>query len=171
MRQPAPIKPWLSPKEMFLWLQQATDEPTYQRRMTIWLTAHARLHAPAIASALNISVQAVWLWVRQYNDHGPTGLDRHGRGGRRWSYLTEDEERTLVRRALAAQIEQEQPAATILRQLAQTHLGRPVSPAYAYRLLDRHRQRQLRQKKAPTTTPATPTEDFRTLTQPWRRHP
>ena len=37
-----------------------------------------------------------WLWIGQYNRQGPAGLQRKGRGGRRWAFLTLDQEQDLL---------------------------------------------------------------------------
>ena len=97
MRPPARIKSWLSIEKMFQWLQSAPDEPAYKRRLAIWLTYTGKLHANKVAKVLGVSTQAVWLWIRQYNDSGPSGLKRNGRGGRRWGFMTLQQEAELLR--------------------------------------------------------------------------
>ena len=55
-------------------------------------------HAHRVSDLLQVSKQAVWLWIKQYNQGGPDSLDRKGRGGRRRAYLSLDQERMLVER-------------------------------------------------------------------------
>lgn len=43
--------------------------------------AYGFFHAQQVASILQVSKQAVWLWIGQYNTRGPEGLARTGRGG------------------------------------------------------------------------------------------
>ena len=57
----------------------------------------ATFPAHQIAEWLYVSKQAVWLWIGQYNCQGPEGLERQGRGGRRWAYLSLEEEETFLR--------------------------------------------------------------------------
>ena len=89
MRSAANIKAWQSKAEMLAWVQAASDKPAYCRRTAIWLTCTAKLHAHKVADMLGVSKQAVWLWIRQYNEKGPKGLDRKGRGGPRKVVLSD----------------------------------------------------------------------------------
>lgn len=85
MRKPAQIKSWLTPEELLSWLKEAPTVEAYQKRLAVWLTYIGPFHAQEVAKMLGVSKQAVWLWLGQYNKHGPDALDRKGRGGRRWS--------------------------------------------------------------------------------------
>ena len=103
MRLPARIEPWLSTEGLQAWVREAADKSSYQRRLTIWLTGVSRLPAHRVAESLCVSKQAVWLWIAQYNRQGPEGLRRSGRGGRRWAWLSwEQEQRFLEERQHAA---------------------------------------------------------------------
>ena len=92
MRKPATIHPWLSPKDLQTWVREAHGDDEYQRRLAIRLTYIGPFPAHHVATLLGASKQAVWLWVSQYNRRGPQGLERAGRGGRRWAYLSWEEE-------------------------------------------------------------------------------
>ena len=65
MRRSAQLQPWLSEEEMLVWLREAPDRSSYQRRLAVWLTWTKVLHAKAVAQMLRVSKQAVWLWVGQ----------------------------------------------------------------------------------------------------------
>jgi transposase len=142
MRPPAQIAPWLSEEELAIWVREASTKDAYQKRLTIWFT-HLRHSAADVADLLQISKPAVWLWVGQYNRMGPQGLSRKGRGGRRWSFLSwEDEERLLQgweSRAIRGEI---LTAPQLLGEVEKA-VGRAVSVDYVYRLLHRHRWRKL----------------------------
>jgi len=143
MRRPASIKPWLSLEDLQTWVRETHSRQEYQKRLAIWLTHIGPFPAHHVATLLGVSKQAVWLWVSQYNRHGPGGLERRGRGGRRWAYLSLDQEaaflESLQERAQQAQI---LTARQIHRQLCQV-TGKKVSLGYLYRLLHRHRWRKL----------------------------
>ena len=143
MREPAQIKPWLSEEESLVWIREAPDIEAYQKRLAIWLTKIGPFHAHEVARMLGISKQAVWLWVGQYNQKGPEGLVREGRGGRRWSLLSWPQEEALLqsleKRALGGELI---TAKQMLPPVCQA-AGEEVSLAYVYRLLRRHQWRKL----------------------------
>ena len=143
MRKPATIHSWLSPEDLQAWVREARGRDEYQRRLAIWLTYLGPFPAHHVATLLGVSKQAVWLWVSQYNRRGPQGLERAGRGGRRWAYLSWEEEvaflASLQERAQKGQI---LTVRQIHRQLCQ-RAGKEVSLGYLYRLLHRHHWRKL----------------------------
>ncbi|UCD53477.1 MAG: winged helix-turn-helix domain-containing protein [Phycisphaerales bacterium] len=169
MRPPAQIKDWLGIDEMFRWLQEAPSEAAHKRRMAIWLTHTGKLHARQVAEILGISTQAVWLWIRQYNQAGPAGLVRTGRGGRRRSFMSREQEvellAPLIQKARAGQA----PKPNAIRQIIEQQLGHSVSMSYIYRLLRRHGWADvLARSHAPKRSPNA-NDTFADLTRPWRR--
>ena len=143
MRRPARIEPWMSTEEMAMWVRGAPDKEALKRRLAIWLTHIRPFHAHEVATMLQVSKPAVWQWIRQYNRLGPLGLNRKGRGGRRWSYLTLDQEaeflKSLHERAAKGEILTANQIHPELCKLA----GREVSIHYVYRLLHRHGWRKM----------------------------
>ena len=142
MRPPAQLVPWLSPDELAIWVREAPDKASYQKRLAVWLT-FLRHPAPEIADYLQVSIPAVWLWIKQYNQQGTGGLVRRGRGGRRWSFLSVAEEELLLlsweQRALRGEV----LTAAQLQPEVEAKVGQPVSRDYVYRLLHRHQWRKL----------------------------
>jgi transposase len=169
MRPPATIKDWLSIEKMFQWVQDSPDQPSHKCRMSVWLTHTGRLHAEKVADILGVSKQAVWLWIKQYNEKGPVGLERLGRGGRRWGLLSPEEENKL----LSPLIRQAQSGSPVppgdVQHLVEAKLGQKVSKSYVYKLLKRHHaadvtrltRSRIRSEEAPDT--------FSTLSKPWLR--
>ena len=129
---------------MQTWVREASSRDEYQKRLAIWLTFVGSYPAHHVATLLGVSKQAVWLWVGQYNQRGPEGLERGGRGGRRWAFLSwEQEEAFLAGLEERAQKGQILTAPQMHQQLCQA-TGKKVSlMAYVYRLLHRHRWRKL----------------------------
>jgi transposase len=143
MRPPSRLSPWFTPDELVAWLQEAPDKASYQRRLAIWLTHLGPFPAGEVAAMLGISKQAVWKWVSAYNRQGPGGLDREGRGGRRWGLLSEEEERALLARfAARAKSGDIVSAKQLLPEVCEA-VGREVSLAYVYKLLHRQQWRKL----------------------------
>jgi len=169
MRPAASIKAWLNTEQMFQWLREAPDQSSYQRRLAIWLTHTGRLHAHKVAAILGVSTQAVWLWIRQFNAQGPGGLDRAGRGGRRWALLSLDDETLIIDRAIAQTSTPGQPLVLRLRRLIERQLARKVSPSYVYRLLARHDLSTKALRPDASADLGDSQDDFRKHSQPWRR--
>jgi len=142
MRPPAQIVPWLSEEELAIWVREAPSKDAYQKRLGIWFT-HLRHSAAEVADLLQISKPAVWLWVGQYNRGGPRGLFRKGRGGRRWSFLSWEDEEGLLQTWESRGIRGEILTVPQLVGEVEKAVGRSVSVDYVYRLLHRHRWRKL----------------------------
>ncbi|MFH1616817.1 MAG: helix-turn-helix domain-containing protein [Planctomycetota bacterium] len=169
MRRPAQIKPHLQPEEMFDWLREAQDKTSYTRRCVIWLAYKGHLRAKDIAKLLGISTQAVWLWVRQYNEYGPAGLERKGRGGRRRGFLDFQQEKEFLAQLAAEAGQSGVPKPKTIQRLVVQKLGRKVSMAYIYRLLKRHNWAQIT-SAAPVLQPHLQQQDsFEKYAQPWKR--
>lgn len=142
MRPPAVLKPWFTEGELAIWVRESSNKDDYQKRLCIWLT-HLRYSASEISDFIQVSIPSVWLWVGQYNRIGPEGLYRKGRGGRRWSFLSLEEEEKLLKsweeRAMVGEI----LTAPQLIPDVEEKVGKRVSVDYIYRLLHRHRWRKL----------------------------
>lgn len=143
MRKPSPVTPWFTTDQLMAWVKEAPDKAAYQRRLAVWLTHSQGFPAHRVADLLAVSVQAVWKWLGEYNTLGPAGLDRKGRGGRRWSLMSLEDERAFLARHLAqAQSGDLLTAKQLHSELCQT-LGQEVSMDYVYKLLHRHDWRKL----------------------------
>ena len=157
-------------EQMFQWLRRAPDEMSHKRRMAIWLTHTGRLHANKIAKILGVSTQAVWLWVRQYNDSGPEALDRRGRGGRCWAFMSETEEieflRPFIRRAKHGNV----PKTDEIKAKAEKLLNRTLSKPYIYRLLHRHGWEQIIAQSYSDKPAPPPQDSFNAISRPWSRN-
>lgn len=154
MRPPARIEAWLSTEDLQTWVREAPDKASYQRRLAIWLTQVGQLAAHQVAEFLCVSKQAVWLWIAQYNLRGPEGLQRQGRGGRRWAYLSVEAEEAFLQQWRPRAAQGEVLTAKQLRGQLERRLGRRVSLGYVYRLLHRCGWRKLGPRpRHPKATP------------------
>jgi transposase len=137
------LEPWLSPEELAVWVREAPTRAAYQMRLSVWLTHLGQFHAGQIAELLQVSIQAVWLWVGQYNKQGPRGLERSGRGGRRWALLSWAEEQALLSKLQSRAVQGDILTAPALKPQIEKAVGRKISLDYVYRLLHRHGWRKL----------------------------
>jgi transposase len=150
MRKPTKLTPWLTAEQLRTWVKSAPDKAAHERRLAVWLTQEGSFNASRVANLLAVSTQAVWKWISEYNKFGPTGLERTGRGGRRWSLMSLDEERAFLSRNLinletGALLTPMQVHAALIRVL-----GREVSVDYIYKLLHRHPLRKLPKQLPPS---------------------
>jgi transposase len=143
MKKPAHIVNWLSIEEMAVWVREAQTKEEYKKRLAIWLTKIGPFFAHEIANMIQVAKQSVWLWISQYNKNGPKGLERKGRGGRRWAYLPEDVERSLLTSFSIRATKGEIITAKHIYQEVCKVVGKKVSLDYVYRLLYRHGWRKI----------------------------
>ena len=169
MRPSALIKNWLSIEQMFQWLQDAPDKAAYKRRKAVWLTHTEKLHAGKVAEILGVSMQAVWLWVRQYNKFGPVGLERDGRGGRRWGFLSLEEETELLSPIIQAARSGKPLQTEAVKRIVEAKLERSVSISYIYKLLERHGWSEILAQSYQGTRPSKGAGAFERISKPWLR--
>ena len=166
MGTPIRVKSWLGIEQMYQWLQRADDESSRTRRLALWLIYTGELGVSAVSSTLGVSKQAIWLWVRQYNDLGPAGIERTGRGGRRWGFMTISQEAQLLKPFIAKAKSRQLPKAAEIKRAVEKKTSRKVSMSYVYRLLARHDWSGIiARSRQPKTKPGT----FQELTKPWKR--
>lgn len=171
MKRPAQIKPWLAPEELAVWVREAPSRDAYRRRLAIWLTYIGPFPAQQVATMLQVSKQAVWLWVGQYNREGPEGLERKGQGGRRWAYLSWVEEETFLESFLQRAAKGEIITAKQVLPELQKVTGKEISLAYVYRLLHRHGWRKLGPRPRHVKADPQAQEEFKkTSLQSSRKH-
>jgi len=170
MRPAAHIKDWMSQDEMLLWLHEATDKSSYQRRLAIWLTYAGRIHAHKVASMLGVSTQSVWAWISQYNTFGPTGLRRQERSGRKWAFMSINEEKEILLNLLKHTKGMRLPDVNTVKLTVEQNLGKKVSLPYIYKLLKRHNWPRLEyQAEAKVPYQKIEEDNFKKITQPWKR--
>lgn len=143
MRAPSQLREWFSSEELLAWVQEAGGKADYQKRLAVWLTHAGPFHAAEVARYLGVSKQAVWLWVGQYNKLGPEGLERTGRGGRRWGFLSPEEEMDLLAGFMERASRGDVVTALHLHRDICRRVGKDVSMAYVYKLLHRNQWRKL----------------------------
>lgn len=137
------VEPWLSDVELLGWMQETRSRQEFQRRMAVWLAFLEPWPAHRIARALGVSEPAVWKWLGQYNRLGPQGLERRGRGGRRWSFLSLEQEAALLAQAQEEAGRGRVLTAKHLLPRVRQAVGHEVSLDYVYALLKRHHWRKL----------------------------
>jgi transposase len=170
MRPPAQIESWLSSEDLQVWVRESPDKPAYQRRLAIWLTHVERLPARQVAQSLCVSTPAVWRWIGQYNQQGPEGLQRAGRGGRRWAFLSWEQEQRFLEKWLRAATGGQVLTAKQLHGPLEKITGRRLSLGYVYRLLQRHGWRKLGPRpRHPKVQLGAQQEFKKNFQKPWKK--
>ena len=170
MRKPSSLSPWFTVDQLVAWVKEAPDKTAYQRRLAIWLTHAGPFAAHRVADLLAVSTQAVWKWVCEYNTLGPIGLDRKGRGGRRWGMMSLEEERAFLAEHLTQAQSGDLLTAKQLASALAKKLGHEVSIDYIYGLLHRHEWRKLTPRPHHTTQDAAIMEAFKKTSANPRKH-
>lgn len=143
MRPPANVVSWINLEDMERWVHDAKTRESHERRLAIWWTAHDRRNANEIAALLQVSARTVRRWIRLFNDGGPGALEIVNLGGRQWAYLSEAEELAVLASLRPQARAGRLVTATELRDHIEALVGHPVSNAYLYNLLHRHRWRKV----------------------------
>lgn len=167
MRPPAKIMKHQTSSAMFAWLQAAPDQQAHCRRTAIWLTRTGHLHAHKVAHMLGVSKQAVWLWISQYNTHGPPGLDRVGKGGSRRLLADKNREKRLMTQLLQQSDLHNPPTGRAVREFLHQSLGRVVSLSYAYRFLRDNGWWQLLEQRRSDIHVSDSAGQFTKYARPW----
>ena len=163
------VEPWLSDVELLAWTQDASSRQEYQRRLAVWLVYLERWPAYRVARALGVSIPAIWKWLGEYNRMGPQGLERRGRGGRRWGFLSLEQEHALLAAAREEAGRGRLLTAKHLLPRVQQAVGHEVSLDYVYALLKRQGWRKLAPR--PTHAKADPAarEAFKKGRRKWSK--
>jgi len=116
-------------------------------RVQKWLIIHNALNysisAEEIANHLAVSVSLVHKTVSEYNRIGPSSIDTKGKGGRRHSYLTIDEERAFMESYMSQSEKGQIATAGEIKEAYEKLIGKKVHKTTIYRLLDRNNWRKV----------------------------
>jgi len=137
------LHPWLSTEGLLNWVHESPSVSDHQRRLAVWLTHIGPFPAYRVAELLGVSKQAVWSWVGGYNRTGPGAFGVSGRGGRRWSFLSLEEEAHLLNSLREKALRGEIVTAKHCYQEVCQAVGKIVSMDYVYKVLRRQGWRKL----------------------------
>ncbi len=113
------------------------------RRQQKWRIVYNVLVDPRpaveIAKHVGTTVRMVHRVVSEYNRHGAAAIETPGSGGRRRSYLSLEEEQTLLEQLSPAAKAGKLTTRIKVKQAVEQKLGHNVHKSMVYRLLQRHR--------------------------------
>jgi transposase len=97
-----------------------------------------------IANTLKLSVGTIYMWAYKYKKFGIGALESKQLGGRRWAYMSLEEEKQLLDELNDDALNGLVVVTKIIREKAEQKLGHPVSADYAEDLLHRHEWRKVK---------------------------
>lgn len=116
-------------------------------RVQKWLIIYNALNYPRsaeeIAKPLAVSVSLVHKTISEYNRYGATAIETKGKGGRRNSYLTLDEEREFMKGFILKAQKGYIATAGEIKEALEKIIGMTVHKTTIYRLLERNGWRKV----------------------------
>jgi transposase len=116
-------------------------------RVQKWLIIHNALNYPRkaneIANHLAVSESLVHKTISEYNRFGSTSIDTPGKGGRRNSYITIEEEQNFVESFVSKATKGHIATISEIKDSFERLVGEKVHKTTIYRLLDRNGWRKV----------------------------
>jgi transposase len=116
-------------------------------RVQKWLIVYNALNFPRsseeIAKHLAVSTSLVHKTISEYNRYGPSAIETKGKGGRRNSNLTKDEERAFMQGFITQAQKGQIATANQIKEAYEEQVGKKVHKTTIYRLLDRNGWRKV----------------------------
>lgn len=116
-------------------------------RVQKWLVVYNALVDPRsseeIAKHLAVSRSFVNKTVSEYNRFGTKSIETKGKGGRRNSYLTVDEEKEFMGKFFERAQKGHIATALEIKEAFEKHIGKKVHKTTIYRLLERNKWRKI----------------------------
>ena len=141
-------EPHLSVAEVQQKIKTATAHWQRQKWLVIYNALVDPRTADEIATHTGMAVATVHKVISQYNRLGAATIETPGKGGRRKCYLKLEQEREFLADFFAKAAKGQLPTITEIKQAYEQLLGHTVHKTTIYRLLDRHRWRQIVPRQA-----------------------
>ena len=129
----------LTDSEITTQLRENKGSLTYNRWQILYLIQIGKMSSAALISPIvSLSHSSIYKIVEQYNLHGVSSVSCKARGGRRKSYLSQEEEKALFdslkQKATVGKIK----TANDIRALVEAKVGKKVSDDYLWDLFNRN---------------------------------
>ncbi len=124
-------------------MKGAETKEQFQRWQVIYLLKTTELRADTVADFVGVSAGTIYHWTSSYNRRGPQEYVLKGRGGRRHSYLSLEQEADFLKDISGdAELGLVVTAASV-QQHVEEKFGLEVSDDYVYDLFRRHGWRKV----------------------------
>ncbi len=134
----------MTPERIDEKVRQSRDKNEYRRWLAVRLSLKRRLPHHEIADILAVSLTAVDQWLGAYNREGEAALRPKTENCGRKPFLKAEEEREILEEFTTKAENGELVTAGQIRAELARRLGRPVSAAYPYRVLERGGWRKIK---------------------------
>lgn len=162
------VLPHLTPEEIQERIKQTVGFINVQKWLIVYNAAIDPRPAREIAKHIGLAEQTVHNLVSHYNRRGPEALEGPGKGGRRRSYLSWEQEvaflKSFEEKALTGQV----ATAMELKRLLEKKLGHEVDRSMVYKMLKRHGWRKVMPRPAHVESEREKQEAFKKKTSPRR---
>ena len=146
------------------------EREQYQRWQSIFLTSKG-LQSDIVAEYVGTTKGTVHQWVYQYNHGGPDGFLLQGRGGRRFGFLSLEEEAKLLESIRPRAEKGRILNAFAIKEQIEERLTKKVSKDYLYDLLHRHKWRKVMPRPQHPKADKEKQEEFKKNFQSWWQPP
>lgn len=130
-------------KDLEQHMEKTKNRREYMKTRAVYLCKIKKMKAKDVALAVGTSVEMVYRFNARYKKLGISGLINAPRGGRKWSFMSIEEEKQLLESIKEDALKGLVIISKIVRNKAEEYLGRPVSADYAEDLLKRHGWRKI----------------------------
>ena len=111
---------------------ESSSRQQFQRWQVIYMMGIKGFKAEDAADIAGVSTGTVYQWVHAYNHKGPEAMDLQGRGGRRKSLLSWEEEEAILEKLSKQAKKGELIIAAKVKEFIEQKLGYSVSKDYPY---------------------------------------
>jgi transposase len=160
----------LSQDEIRKRMVTSKEREQYQRWQSIFLTSKG-LQSNIVAEYVGTTKGTVHQWVYQYNHDGPDGFTLQGRGGRRFGFLSLEEEADLLDSIRPVAEKGRIINASAIKTQLEERLAKKVSKDYLYDLLHRHEWRKVMPRPQHPKADKEKQEEFKKNFRSWWQPP
>ncbi|MCX5814392.1 MAG: winged helix-turn-helix domain-containing protein [Proteobacteria bacterium] len=170
MMKPTRLMDHLDQEELKKRMKASKDRGQFQRWQCILLTAKG-LHTDVVAEYVGTTPGTVHQWVHLYNHEGPEGFILRPRGGRRFGFLSVDEEKAFLEQILSIAEKGRIITAFAIKTQIEEKVGKSVSKDYLYDILHRQGWRKVMPRPQHHKADKEKQEEFKKNFRSWWQPP
>jgi transposase len=159
-------------QELLSHMKSTQNKAEYIKCKIIHLYLVEQMPVEEISKVTDKSKSVIYGIAHRYNKLGLQGLINKPRGGRKWAYMSFDEEKELLDEVSKDAEKGLVVISKVIKVKAEAKLGRTVSDDYAQDLLNRHGWRKVTPRtKHPKSTEAEQEEFKKKFKIMWKKQP